>query len=204
MFDQPDLPLFEDESYKAPVYVDTFGDLEFYQPTVVALSGAAGSGKSTASAYLATKGYTLVKFAGPLKEMCRAVGLTDAMIEGALKEVPQEMLQGKTPRQFMQWLGTEFGRDLIGPNFWTDLWRARVEKILSDGGKVVTDDCRFANEAAAVRRMGGDIYRLVGRGGISGGHSSEKQDWQADVVIENTGTIEQLHVALDKLLQRYV
>jgi hypothetical protein len=178
---------------------ETFGPLEDYEPEsfgewpkVVALSGAAGSGKSTASAWLATKGYELVKFAGPLKSMCRAVGLTDEHIEGGLKQTPCELLQGKTPRQFMQWLGTEFGRDMIGPAFWTDLWKARALAILEAGGRVVVDDCRFENEADVVRSIGGVIVRLTGRGGIAGGHVSEEQTWLADHLVENTGTVEDL------------
>jgi ATPase subunit of ABC transporter with duplicated ATPase domains len=77
-----------------------------HQPRVIALSGPAGSGKSTAAAVLQEKGYTLVKFAGPLKAMCRAVGLSDEHIEGNGKERPLGWLQGKSPRQFMQLLGT--------------------------------------------------------------------------------------------------
>jgi hypothetical protein len=48
-----------------------------------------------------------VKFAGPLKSMCMALGLTEAHIEGHLKEVPCELLCGQTPRHAMQTLGTE-------------------------------------------------------------------------------------------------
>lgn len=187
---------------------ETFGPLEYYEPEslgewprVIALSGAAGSGKSTASAFLASKGYELVKFAGPLKSMCRAVGLTDEHIEGALKQVPCDLLQGKTPRQFMQWLGTEFGRDLIGPSFWTDLWKARANDILAAGGRVVVDDCRFESEAGTVRSVSGVIVRLSGRGGIAGGHSSESQDWPADHEIQNTGSICDLHRALAESLR---
>lgn len=174
----------------------TFGDLAQHGPKVVALAGAAGSGKSTSSAFLVKHGYTLVKFAGPLKDMCRAIGMTEVMIEGDLKEVPAKMLQGRTPRQFMQWLGTEFGRDMIGQRFWIDLWHERVNLVLGRGGKVVVDDCRFSNEAAAVRHCRGTIIRLVGRGGIAGAHSSEQADFDPDFEIANTGSINDLHQAL--------
>lgn len=76
-------------------------------PSVVALSGLAGSGKSTLADYLIQRhGYTRVKFAGPLKAMCRAMGMDEAQIEGHLKEVPSPHLQGRTPRYVMQTLGT--------------------------------------------------------------------------------------------------
>lgn len=162
-------------------------------PPVIALTGLAGSGKSTASKYLVEKhGYQLVKFAGPLKDMCRAVGMTEDEIEGSYKEVPLSYLCGKSPRQFMQLLGTQFGRDCIGKNFWTGLWIRAVGSILAEGGRVVVDDCRFPNEADEVRKLGGVVWRLVGRGGIAGGHESEAGCGEADAIIDNSHYIKNL------------
>lgn len=172
-------------------------------PRVVALTGVAGSGKSTAAGYLQRRGYQLVKFAGPLKDMLRAIGLAEQQIEGGEKERPAALLQGKTPRHAMQTLGTEWGRKCLGDDFWVGLWRARVDAILENGGRVVVDDCRFPNEAAAIRAMGGDIYRLVGRGGLSGMHESERQTFEADCLLENTRSIDTLHDSLDAALRRY-
>lgn len=163
------------------------------RPRIIALSGPAGSGKSTAAAFLQDKGYTLVKFAAPLKAMCRAIGLDDEHIEGGMKERPLDWLQGKSPRQFMQMLGTEFGRDCIGPHFWVGLWERAALDVLDQGGRVVCDDCRFSNEADAVRKLGGVVVRLAGRGGLAGGHASESMDWEADVTLQNCGAISDLH-----------
>lgn len=171
-------------------------------PPVIALTGPAGSGKSTASKYLVEKyGYQLVKFAGPLKDMLRAIGLSEAQIEGELKEEPCEWLQGATPRHAMQTLGTEWGRKCMGEDFWTNLWRSRVDGALAFGGRVVVDDCRFPNEAAEVRKFGGVVWQLVGRGGIAGGHESEAGCGEADVQIRNIGGIDGLHHQLDAYLQ---
>ena len=170
-------------------------------PPVVALTGAAGAGKSTAARYLVqSHGYTLVKFAGPLKSMMRAIGLTPAQIEGDEKELPAAILGGKTPRHAMQTLGTQWGRDCIGKEFWVDLWMHHA----TQHDRVVVDDCRFPNEAAAVRRMGGDIYQIAGRGGIAGNHESERGvGLDPDVVIPNNGRVEDLHRLLDKQLARW-
>lgn len=186
--------------------VETFGPLEKYVaandnlPRVVGLSGVAGSGKSTAAAHLQRQGYTLVKFAGPLKDMMRAIGLSESQIEGADKEDSTRLLQGKTPRYAMQTLGTEWGRNIIGAGFWTFLWEHRALQLLDAGHKVVVDDCRFANEADAVRALGGIVVRIQGRGGIAGGHESEKMDFDEDVVVGNNGTIASLREQIDSLL----
>ena len=87
----------------------------------------------------------------------------------------------------MQTIGTDWGRDLIGPTLWTGLWHATVSDVLDHGGRVVCDDCRFANEAEAVRNIGGRVIRLQGRGGIAGGHASEKQEFEVDWMIANVG-----------------
>lgn len=173
-------------------------------PRVVAFAGLAGSGKTTAANYLVDLGYTRVKFATPLKDMLRVIGLTEEHIEGGLKEQPCDMLQGKSPRHAMQTLGAEWGRDCIGDSFWVGLWRIKVDQILEAGGRVVCDDCRYPNEATAIRRMGGDIYRLVGRGGTSvSTHSSEKIDFTADCVIENVADLTALHNRIDREMRRY-
>lgn len=173
-------------------------------PPVIALTGLAGSGKSTASKYLVEKhGYQLVKFAGPLKDMLRAIGLSEAQIEGDLKETPCEWLQGATPRHAMQTLGTQWGRDCIGAGLWTELWVRRVNQIIAEGGHVVVDDCRFPNEAAEVRSLGGVVWRLVGRGGIAGGHESEAGCGDEDLVIANDNSPNALFGRVEEALRRY-
>lgn len=173
-------------------------------PPVVAFTGLAGAGKSTATRYLVENhGYTLVKFAGPLKDMMRAIGMAEDEIEGDLKETPLLYLCGKTPRHAMQTLGTQWGRDCIGKDFWVNLWGQRALTTLRGGGRVVVDDCRFPNEAAAVRKLGGDVYMIMGRGGIPGEHESERGAGAADLVIANDNTVGDLHGKVEEALKRY-
>lgn len=176
------------------------------QSAIFGFCGLAGSGKTTLAEHLVEHhGFVRVAFAGPLKAMVAAFGLTAAEMSGALKEEPCETLCGKTPRQFMQLLGTEFGRDLIGPDLWVNAWRRVVarhlEEALIDGAplRVVCDDVRFVNEARAIRGLGGRVVLLQrsGAGSKSGfSHPSEALDFIPDQVCSNDQDIERVMAAL--------
>lgn len=157
--------------------------------TIVAFTGLAGSGKSTAAAHLVhCHGFQRVRFAGPLKAMLAALGLTPEQIDGSEKETPCDLLGGKTPRYAMQTIGTEWGRYLIASDLWIRAWKAAVAKVPA-GVPVVVDDCRFPNEAEAVRAAGGVIIRIdrPGAGAGAAGHVSEQHQIEAAAVIQNHG-----------------
>lgn len=142
---------------------------------LIAFSGLAGVGKSTAANYLvANHGFTRLSFADPLRDMLKALGLSDADFTQEGKTRPHQLLQGKTPREALQSLGTEWGRNMIGDEIWRDAAIRRAHEIISRGGKVVFDDCRFNNEAEAILSIGGFVVGLC-REGIkrAGGHASE-------------------------------
>lgn len=143
------------------------------QPKLIVLAGAAGAGKSTIAAELVKHGYQVIKFAAPLKNMLRALGLSEAEIEGDLKEQPCALLGGRTPRHAMQTLGTEWGRGCIGAEVWVSAWKREVDRVLAAGGRVVVDDCRFQNELAAALVRGGGAVRLVRAGAGTVPHASE-------------------------------
>lgn len=169
-------------------------------PQIVALAGAAGSGKSTLADYMVERhGYQRIKFAGPVKAMCRALGMTDAMLEGELKEVGVPWLEGRSPRYIMQRLGGEWGREMIGPDLWTGLWVKAVSDALVAGKRVVVDDCRYDNEAEAARSLGGVVIQLQGRGGIDTTHPSEA-GVDADLVLHNVAGITDLQARADEAL----
>ena len=152
---------------------------------LIALTGRAGVGKSFAAKHLTQKGYYPVKFAGPLKNMLRALGLNEREIEGDLKFEPCALLGGKTPRWAMQSLGTEWGRNMIDKDLWLTAARHSIEVMLPFH-PVVVDDLRFPNEAVLIRQLGGKIVRLYGKdAGLDQSHESEKYDLPCDVEIFN-------------------
>ena len=177
---------------------------------LVALTGRAGAGKSTAAAGLVFRHrFTRARFAGPLKAMARALfasaGFIPAdvedMIEGARKETPVDALGGLTPRRVMQTLGTEWGRDTLAPDFWVDLWRAGAVSALEAGNRLVVEDCRFENEAAAVRALGGVVVEITrpDLAPLAAGHASER-GVVADVSIPNDGPRARLDARLSECL----
>lgn len=175
---------------------------------IIGFSGLAGAGKSTAARILADHHrFTVLPFAGPLKAMTRAFGLTAAEMT-IDKELPLQRLNGRSPRQFMQLLGTEFGRDLIGPNVWVDAWRNSLgESAAEHFGDILAaaDDVRFENEAAAIRAEGGLVVRIEreGAGSVTGaGHSSEA-GVVADITITNDGSPAEFAAQVLGLLDRW-
>lgn len=171
---------------------------------LVAITGYAGAGKSSLARQLVDRhGFTLVKFADTLKAMLRCCGLGHREIEGDLKEVPCALLGGRTPRLAMQTLGTEWGRNTFGEDFWVNITMRVVDDVLDNGGSVVIDDARFPNEAAAIRVAGGRVVRILRPGvGAASDHPSENQALPADWLIENHGTLEDLARHADVIAAR--
>lgn len=183
------------------------------KPLLIALcSPAMGSGKSTVAAHLAHKyGFTVIRFAAPLKAMTRAflreVGLSMADIEaftdGNRKEdvipgVPGDV----TSRRFQQLLGTEFGRECIHPNLWVEIAMHRARGLLAAGKSVVIDDMRFPNELAGVVMAGGVALR-VNRpsAAITSGHQSEGAlDLVPMTEILNDRDLDHLHAFVDGVI----
>lgn len=154
------------------------------KPIVIGLTGRAGAGKSTAAEYLADNyGFTRTRFAAGLKDMMYALGFSVRDIEGDKKEQPHPLLNGNSPRFAMQTLGTEWGRNIIGENFWVNHWRYSIEGM----SNVVVEDCRFPNEADAIRALGGVIIevRNFWAEHRAGGHASEGQVITADYCAVN-------------------
>lgn len=162
-------------------------------PNLIAIVGQAGAGKSTLAEILVREHhYTRIRFAEPWKRMLSVLGLTYAELDGEFKTEPSPILQGRTPRYAMQTLGTEWGRNLIGENFWVDIWKSFASLDIERGRRVVCDDCRFLNEAVAVKSLHGQIWR-INRPGLEASMNHQSETEMARIAFDrrftNDGTI---------------
>jgi len=125
---------------------------------LIGLCGAAGAGKGSVATILRSLGFVEVSFADPLYAAVAAItGIpTDRLRDRAVKEAVIPWV-GKSPRQLLQTLGTEWGRQMVCD----DLWVLSALRAASRHDRVVVPDVRFDNEARAIRERGGVVLKVV-------------------------------------------
>lgn len=158
---------------------------------IIGISGKAWSGKDTLSHYISDHyGYKHESFARPLKEGLNAMfgWNMEQWNDRAWKEsiLPEF---GTSPRFLAQTLGTDWGRKIVDPNLWVKLLGLKIKF------PCVISDLRFPNEAKFVKENKGLIIKLHRDTAPVLEHASEILDFEADVILDNTGTIQDL---LDK------
>ncbi len=171
---------------------------------LVGLTGRIGSGKTAAAQILGRHGFRRLAFADPLKRMLQV--LLSAGHPTVLplpdKDSKPAMLGGKTVRQALQSLGTEWGRGMVSKDLWTDCARQAIAINVDNDGCVVIDDVRFDNEAQMIRDAGGVIIEISRSGVPVDTHSSENGVYPdlIDKVILNDGTLLELSDQLDSII----
>lgn len=194
-------------------------------PQVIAFTGKAGSGKTTAANWVLRNHPKAMKmsFAQPLKVMMYEL-IRQAIpkkwphapkeyVDGGLKEEPIPFLANRTGRELMQSLGTEWGRNAVQEDFWVQIAQGKLERMLgaplraSDTPqiKAVYDDARFQNELDMIRSYGGLIIGIkrpttVIQSETAASHASEQQPLTPDTTIINDGTEDDLIAKLAEIL----
>lgn len=127
---------------------------------LIGFAGPIGSGKDTMARAMADIMHGRVfKFAQPLYDMAQVID--PAFHPNMPHKDKVEFVLGRkelgTRRNFLQMLGTEFGRNMI----YSDIWNTIQDDLLSKyEGPVFYSDVRFENEAAFIRNKGGHIIHL--------------------------------------------
>lgn len=174
---------------------------------LIGLSGYAQSGKDTAADALKEYGYERVAFADVLRSAVYA--LNPLMPDGRrVQDIVDEMgwdsakVNFTEVRTLLQKMGTEVGRNLLGENVWVDT----ALNGLDPDGKYVVTDCRFPNEAAAIRERGGIVFRIA-RAGVTkaNDHPSETSldNYAFDGIIINDGTVEDFRAEVKEKIDEY-
>lgn len=176
---------------------------------LVAFSGLKGAGKDTAADVLVQEyGFTRVAFADAVREMSLIInplitvqgnyGKLDESIVVRLSQLVTQFGWDKIKRdipevrRFLQVIGTEAGRMLLGENVWVDLLQKRFPDLTDPDSLYVITDCRFDNEVEFVRSNGGCLIWIERPGLVSDGHASESTHISrlASVTIHNRTDID--------------
>ena len=136
---------------------------------IIGVVGFIGSGKGTVADILVQKhNFTKLSFADTVKDATAAIfGWPRHLLEGetaesrAWREEKDEWWSEKTgkhitPRNMLQLMGTEVGRDMIDPNIWVYSLERRLELYPN----VVIADVRFPNEIKFIQSKGGFVVRV--------------------------------------------
>ncbi len=100
-------------------------------------------------------------------------------------------------RQYLQRIGTEAGRDIHGPECWTDIIEYQLWNCAERN--VVITDVRFQEEVDLVGYYGGQIIRITKPGvGPVNNHKSDAaiDEIEHDMLLVNDGTLEDLRAKI--------
>lgn len=186
----------------------------FEKEMVIALTGFSRVGKdSIAQEFVDNNGFERHGFADALKEMLYnfnpVLSTSDAIEAGFVNDRivhVQDYIDTygwensknfSCIREGLQILGSEAGRDVLGENIWVDTLFKRPT-----GARIIIPDCRYLNEAQAVRERGGIVIR-VNRNGVNpvNSHASDKIDFDADYEVNNNGTVKEVYLQILEYLE---
>lgn len=136
---------------------------------IIGLVGYIGAGKGSVADFLVKNhGFAKESFAKSVKDAVSTIfGWDRNALEGDTihsrkwREEPdawwsEKMGKDFSPRQALQLMGTEAGREI----FHQDLWIFSLERRLNVHKKYVIADVRFLNEIDSIKKLGGYIVRV--------------------------------------------
>ena len=179
---------------------------------IVLITGLKRSGKDTAAKEL-VKNYRFVKyaFANPIRDICKVLfDWTDEHFNNKELKESIDPEWGISPRQAMQWIGTEafqyhinnefpIFRETTGRCIWSRKFLKWREKNL-DFQNIVIPDWRFPHEQKELMRIQHRekvLFLRINNPNIKPGDAHESEvhipDLLVDEEIVNDGTIDELH-----------
>ncbi|AZU97694.1 dNMP kinase [Thermus phage YS40_Isch] len=162
-----------------------------YLPSLVGLVGRAGSGKDRFYySVLAQYNYVRIAFGDPVKVLSvihllkSYPGILEKE-EQLLRVFPSLYLElfsnQKTSlsRTLQQYIGTDLARS-FDENYWIKIAEELIKEKLEKGIRVTVTDVRFLNEAESIKKLGGVLVKIVGKGSydfddLEAKHQSESE-----------------------------
>lgn len=183
---------------------------------IIGLTGPAGAGKDAAADALCFKHrYARIALADPIRAGVTAIfGLPNGALESrADKERCIEWI-GKSPRQLMQTLGTEWGREHVAHDIWLKITERKIQ-VRIDNAKytgiqgIVVTDIRFPNEAEWLLKRGTLVHIVRNKSDLpaldseTAQHVSEQGIKPLDdaPILINDGTLEDLYASVGQLIK---
>lgn len=185
---------------------------------LIGLTGQAGCEKDTVAQFLRdVMAFRPISLAEPIRRGIVAMFAIpyENLVDRELKEQPLKQLCGKTPRQAMQTLGTEWGRNHMCLDVWLkvaqrdiDFQRCLAEAWNMHISGVVISDISFPGEARWLKDQGGVLWRINRPDNPyatnSGRHESEIpiDESYIDKTIANDGDVDDLCNKIAELLEK--
>ena len=137
-------------------------------------------------------------------DRCKDMAFVGAMLRitksAGSESIEQGMEGARSPRQIMQWWGTDYRRQHSGDHYWTrTLTHCIHAQQQAQQWRHVVSDVRFPNEADAIRALGGVIWQVKRPGLQAGtGHVSDVDgsQFQPDAIINNRHDIRHLQAVV--------
>lgn len=198
---------------------------------IIGVCGRKRHGKDTIGGMLMDlQEYTPIAFADPIKRIGMDIyGLSYDQCYGTQEDKETvDPRWGVSPRHILQRIGTEMGRN-IHPETWVRYCLKTIEKAANGEeplvhspkyrafipatprwcnlNRWVITDCRFPNEAAAIRQVGGEIIKVVrpsleGKQGDTHASETSIDDIEPDHLIINNGTLDDLRAKVLEAIRK--
>jgi hypothetical protein len=178
----------------------------------IALLGLPRSGKDTAATVLTQElFYERVAFADPLKAMALEI---DPIIRANYSARTDKVREYRLS-SIVEWVGWESAKDTypevrrilqhVGqsirkrdPDYWLRIGLTALEGVAARGFPAVVTDCRYPNEAEALRERAFMFIRIERPSANAPSHESDTAlaDYPTDGVIQNTAGLDSLRMAI--------
>lgn len=177
---------------------------------LIAICGKKYNGKDTVANYLCDHyGYTKLSFADAIKNSVQCIfGFSDAQLWGDEKEIIDDYWR-ISPREILQYFGTECMRDCFGahfPHISDNIWVMAIERKISQlshngTSKIVIADLRFDNEMDFIKKYNGTVIKVTRNIANRDTHVSENCTLSGDYTIDNNGSIDELYAEIEKIMR---